>query len=168
MRPCGSVLACRMSGALGSTPNIEWNKHKGYCCLSCHALTDRPSLKEERLRWVLPEELQSPLPRFTSPETGWASIAWPVRSTGSDPIGSHKEGQLLSGSCVLLRSDLYTPSVQQMAARCLDTAALPGLHGHCKNIVVRRAQLELLVLVSAQNGCWEPNACPLQEKQMSL
>lgn len=71
--PCGSVLACRMSGALGSIPNIEWNKHKGYYCLSCHALTDRPSLKEERLSWILPEELQSPLPRFTSPETGWAS-----------------------------------------------------------------------------------------------
>lgn len=29
-------------------------------------------------------------------------------------------------------------------------------------------ELELLVVVSAQGGCWEPNSCPLQEQQMSL
>ncbi|EGW07099.1 hypothetical protein I79_020707 [Cricetulus griseus] len=42
---CGSVLAHRMPEALGPIPNTEWNKNKGYYCLSCHALTDYLSEK---------------------------------------------------------------------------------------------------------------------------
>lgn len=66
---------------------------------------------------------------------------------------------------------MHTQSLPQCPAdgsEVPDAAALPGLHGYCKNIVVRRARLELLVLVSAQDGCWEPNMSSAREANVSL